>query len=86
MASAAELEIEQEKSGIVWGLITAVQDGVGFRRTPLHNLAVYRGTEAAYGERLYRLRATYSRRSGLRRRLDGAGLEFGGNGRAGDIC
>ena len=40
----------------------------------LHDLAVYQGTEPAYGERLRHLRATYARRSGLLRRLDRAGL------------
>ncbi len=42
--------------------------------TKLHDLSVYQGTEPAYATRLRRLRATYSRRSALLRRLDRAGL------------
>jgi hypothetical protein len=42
--------------------------------TKLHDLAVYQGTEAAYGDRLRRLRVTYARRSAMLRRLDRAGL------------
>ncbi|HEX6386525.1 MAG TPA: hypothetical protein VF177_17780 [Anaerolineae bacterium] len=40
----------------------------------LHDLAIHKGTEAAYAKRLRRIRATYSRRQALLRRLDEASL------------
>lgn len=42
--------------------------------TKLHDLAVYQGTEAAYENRLRRVRFTNARRRALLRRLDKAGL------------
>ena len=42
--------------------------------TQLRELAVYQGTQVAFQSRIDQISATYSRRSGLMRRLRSAGL------------